>query len=146
MKYVDYPIPNNELIETLSKAYCSNNVCALSNLEEQAQLNELRYKIELSNKFLEKFKRMGAKETQQIFDVNKNHLSTLASLGANKNTKIESSDLGNNKTCFLHYLKCEIEILKALMFLIFLDNLQCNKQQLVNMANERMNVVISCVL
>lgn len=144
MKYNDYPLVNEELINILSTEYAKQNVVinSLSVSEQNASLSDLYYNIELCGCYLNKLKAMGAKNIDSAIDVTNKNLATLSGLGVTSTIKVEFNKKLNQKTCFFEYLKCEMDVLKALMFLIFLDNLNYSKKELIKIANDRVNVVI----
>lgn len=144
MKYNDYPLVDEELINILSTEYAKQNVVinSLSVSEQNASLSDLYYNIELCGCYLNKLKAMGAKNIDSAIDVTNKNLAALSGLGVTSTIKVEFNKKLNQKTCFFEYLKCEMDVLKALMFLIFLDNLNYSKKELIKIANDRVNVVI----
>lgn len=145
MKYNDYPLMDDQLINILSTEYAKQNVVinTLSVSEQNASLSDLYYNIELCGCYLNKLKAMGAKNIDDAINVTNGNLSTLASLGITSTIKAEFNRKLNQKTCFFEYLKIEMDVLKALMFLLFLDNLNYSKKELIKIANDRVNIVIN---
>ncbi len=144
MKYNDYPLMDEKLINILNAEYAKQNyvINTLSVSEQNASLSDLYYNIELCGCYLNKLKAMGAKNVDSAIDITNSNLNSLCGLGVTSTIKAEFNKKLNQRTCFFEYLKCEMDVLKALMFLIFLDNLNYSKKELIKIANDRINIVI----
>lgn len=144
MKYNDYPLPTEQLTKVLSYEYAKqgSGIATLSYSEQNASLSDLYYNIELCGCYLEKLKLFGAKGAKEAIETTLSNLNLLASIGIKPAIKAEFNKKLNQKTCFFEYLKCEMDVLKALMFLLFLDNPSFSKKELIKIANDRINIVI----
>ena len=143
MKYNDYPIPSEKLINVLNKEYSKqNSVCSLSYGEQQASLTELYYNLELCEQYLLSLKRFGAKQADGAIETTNNNLKTLNGLGITPAIKAEINKPKAIKSCFFDYLKCEMEVIKILIYLIMLDNLNYSKKELKNIAFDRINIAL----
>ena len=143
MKYNDYPLPDEQLINVLNSEYAKHSsvVNTLSILEQNASLSDLYYNIELCGCYLNKLKSLSAKNIDDAIKITNGNLKLLSNFGISSAIKAEFNKKLNQKTCFFEYLKCEMDVLKALMFLIFLDNLNYSKKELIKIANDRINII-----
>ncbi len=144
MKYNDYPLPDDKVIEMLSEQYKKEQkVCLLSYNEQKEMLNDVYYNIDLCNSYLNILKRYGAKSVEAAIKDTLCNLDELSKLGIVPAVKPQVNKKLNQQTCFFEYLKCEMAVLKTLLYLIFLDNLSFNKQALISIANTRIAIASS---
>ena len=144
MKYNDYPMPDEKVMRVLSAEYekQKNNVCTLSVSEQNAKLSELYFNLDLCNYYLEQLKMFGAVNIDGAIKTTKDNLNYFLAYKIDSKSQIAGNKKLNQKTCFFEYLKCEMEVLKTLMFLLLLDNVSLNKKELLSIANSRINIVI----
>lgn len=138
MKYNDYPLPDDKLINILKMEYAKLNtkkvqkVCSMGVLEQKSKLSELYMYISAQTSYLNKLcamnKNLTLKHNPEM------HLKILSDMGI-ENFSVQKVEHG--KSCFYDYLKCETEILKILIFLIFLDGLNFNKTKLTQILTEQ---------
>ena len=138
MKYNDYPIPDEELINVLKTKY-KNSVNTLNvNAESQElkdKLSELYVYLSAQNEALTGLKRLN--KNLKIKFKTENHLKLLEDMGVNVATiKINS----NYKSCFFDYLKTEVEILKLLMVVLLIDGVNFNRCKFEQMLNEQLEI------
>ena len=136
MKYNDYPIPDEELINVLKTKY-KNNVNVLNS---NAQIQDLK------NKLAELYVYLSAqceainslKQTNKSLKIRyktENHLKMLECMGVKVATiKINS----NYKSCFSDYLKTEVEILKLLMAILLAGGVNLNRCKLEQILSEQL--------
>jgi hypothetical protein len=138
MKYNDYPIPDEELVNVLKTKY-KNSVNTLNvNAESQElkdKLSELYVYLSAQNEALTGLKRLN--KNLKIKFKTENHLKLLEDMGVNVSTiKINS----NYKSCFFDYLKTEVEILKLLMAVLLIDGVNFNRCKFEQMLNEQLEI------
>lgn len=137
MKYDDYPIPTEKLINILNTQYSEQmsvkkqSVVELGSQEQKNKLNELFMYINAERNYLSSFL-----NDDNIYNVIDSQLKILSDMGV-KGT-IKSCQKTN--TAFWEYLKCEGEILKILLFLIFMDNLNYSKSCLNQILIQQIDV------
>lgn len=137
MKYDDYPIPTEKLINVLNTQYSEQmsvkkqSVVELGSQEQKDKLNELFMYINAERNYLSSFL-----NDDNIYNVIDSQLKILSDMGV-KGT-IKSCQKIN--TAFWEYLKCEGEILKILLFLIFMDNLNYSKSCLNQILIQQIDV------
>ena len=136
MKYNDYPIPDEELINVLKTKY-KNNVNVLNS---NAQIQDFK------NKLAELYVYLSAqceainslKQTNKSLKIRykiEDHLKILERMGVNVATiKINS----NYKSCFSDYLKTEVEILKLLMAILLAGGVNLNRCKLEQILSEQL--------
>ena len=138
MKYNDYPIPDEELINVLKTKY-KNSVNTLNvnaeSRELKDKLSELYVYLSAQNEALTGLKRLN--KNLKIKFKTENHLKLLEDMGVNVSTiKINS----NYKSCFFDYLKTEVEILKLLMAVLLIDGVNFNRCKFEQMLNEQLEI------
>lgn len=145
MKYNDYPVLEDKLINLLSAKYAnavkveSQSVGKVGFLEQKSKLNELYVYINAQKQYLQNLEKQN-KKLKFKFDVD-NHLKMLSAMG------VESAFvLGvNTRSCLGDYFKCEAEILKLLFYLVVLDNLSYNRTFLTQIMNEQLEIFTQIV-
>ena len=138
MKYNDYPIPDEELINVLKTKY-KNSVNTLNvnaeSRELKDKLSELYVYLSAQQEALTGLKRLN--KNLKIKFKTENHLKLLEDMGVNVSTiKINS----NYKSCFFDYLKTEVEILKLLMAVLLIDGVNFNRCKFEQMLNEQLEI------
>ena len=138
MKYNDYPIPDEELINVFKTKY-KNSVNTLNvnaeSRELKDKLSELYVYLSAQNEALTGLKRLN--KNLKIKFKTENHLKLLEDMGVNVSTiKINS----NYKSCFFDYLKTEVEILKLLMAVLLIDGVNFNRCKFEQMLNEQLEI------
>lgn len=140
MVYNDYPIPEDKLINVLSSEYAKSfkaktqMVGSVGLLEQKSKLNELYVYINAQKQYLMQIQKQN-KSFKLKYDVD-NHLKLLDNMGVQSTTVLNF----NTKSCFVDYFKCEAEILKLLMFLLLLDNLNYNRAFLTQIMSEQLEI------
>lgn len=138
MKYNDYPILDEELINVLKTKY-KNSVNTLNvnaeSRELKDKLSELYVYLSAQQEALTGLKRLN--KNLKIKFKTENHLKLLEDMGVNVSTiKINS----NYKSCFFDYLKTEVEILKLLMAVLLIDGVNFNRCKFEQMLNEQLEI------
>ena len=140
MEYNDYPLPNEQLITVLNREYLKLNKAKTAEvnvavLEQKGRLNELAVYLLLQQKQLKQLNKVNKNIKTTINTAN--HLKILESMGI---ASIDVLEEGNLKSCFIDFLKTEGEILKILMFLLLVKNLNYNRCQLEKIMFEQINM------
>ena len=140
MEYNDYPLPNEQLITVLNREYLKLNKAKTAEvnvavLEQKGRLNELAVYLLLQQKQLRQLNKVNKNIKTTINTAN--HLKILESMGI---ASIDVLEEGKRKSCFIDFLKTEGEILKILMFLLLVKNLNYNRCQLEKIMFEQINM------
>lgn len=145
MKYNDYPLIEEDLVKVLNVEYANTfkvkdqQMCKVGLLEQKSKLNDLYTYISAQKENLIRLMR-SEKRFVPKYDID-NHLKLLNSMGVMGVGKLNYS----SRSCFGDYLKCEVEILKLLMYLILLDNLNYNKIFLTQILDEQLDIFAQIV-
>ena len=139
MKYNDYPMLDDEIINVLQQEYGgavkSLNLLTDESSSEKNKLSELYVYLTAQCEALCSLKRNN--KHLNIRFKTEEHLKLLESMGIKCDTvKINS----NFKSCFSDYLKTEVEILKLLMGLLLLNASNLDKVKLTKILYEQLEI------
>lgn len=143
MKYNDYPLPDEKLIKILNNEYRlkhKSTSLSINEVELLEQKNKLDYLYQNISKEKIHLNRL-FKNKEVINACLDNQLKILADMGVN--TTISQNV--PTRSMFVDYLRCESEILKALLFLMLLDNLRYDKVRLNQILLEQVDM-FGCIL
>lgn len=130
MKYNDYPLPDEQLINVLSQEYekskqNSVKTCNVGVFEQNSKLSELYVYINVQTFCLEQLLKLN-KNLVVKYDTSK-HLEILKDMGVEI---CNVQKFNNSKNYFKDYLRCEAEIFKILTLLLFLENIKFERKKL----------------
>lgn len=143
MKYNDYPLPDEKLIKILNNEYRlkhKSTSLSINDVESLEQKNKLDYLYQNISKEKIHLNRL-LKNKEVINACLDNQLKILSDMGVN--TTISQNV--PTRSMFVDYLRCESEILKALLFLMLLDNLRYDKTRLDQILLEQVDM-FGCIL
>lgn len=140
MEYNDYPLPNEQLIKVLKQEYEKTTPVKSANitvavLEQKGRLAELAVNLLLQQKQLNLLSKLNKGIKVSVNP--ESHLKILKGMGV---VGADILEVGNLKTCFADFLKTEGEILRILMFLLLVKNLNYNRLELEKIMLEQINI------